>query len=98
MTAWSPDVWNSIGVIGLLLAVSAFHAFGYFRGFIVPGRHHDAIVAARDREISNLLARGAEDAKTIHVQTQAIAKTTAAEETATQLLAAVREIAERERR
>lgn len=94
---WSPESWDDFSIVGLLVFFVAAHFFAYLRGWIVPGTYHNEIVAARDREISELRERSKADAQTIHLQAQTMTKTTAAEDTATQLLAAVREIAERKR-
>lgn len=92
---WGPEHWDDFSIIGLLTLVVAAHLVAYFRGWIVPGKYHTEMIDARDREIGELRKRAGEDAKTIFVLAQTGAKTTAAEDTATQLLAAVRDIAER---
>lgn len=94
---WSPENWDDFSTVGLLVFIVAFHFLAYLKRWIIPGSHHNEIVQARDREIAELREARREDAKTIHLQSQAITKTTAAEDTATQLLAAVRDIAERAR-
>ena len=95
---WAPEHWDDFSIVGLLIFIVGMHFLAYFRGWIVPGPHHREIVAARDRQIAGLEKRVEEDAKTIHVQAVANAKSTVGTDAAKQLLESVREIAERTQR
>lgn len=92
---WTPDVWDKIGVVTLLLLVVVYHAVAYVRGWLVPGRHHREIVAAQEGRIAVADELAKANAETIRIQTQTIAEKNAVELTTAHLLQSVRELAER---
>lgn len=95
MPLWTPDVWDKIGVVTLLLLVVAYHSVAYVRGWLVPGRHHKEIVAAQEQRIAKADELAAANADTIRIQAQTIAEKNAVELTTAHLLESVRELAER---
>lgn len=95
MPLWTPDVWDKVGVVTLLLLVVVYHATAYVRGWLVPGRHHREIVAAQDQRIVKADELAMANAETIRIQAQTIAEKNALELTSAHLLESVRELAER---
>lgn len=92
---WSPEVWNDIGVVAILILIAASHALALVRGWIVLGPHHREVISAKNKTIENADARSAKDQETIAVQAQTIAKTDATDQANAHLLSAIREMAER---
>lgn len=102
MPNWSPESWNSFGVVGLVVAMGFLTFLALSRGWIVLGPAHREIVAgkdselaSKDRELDRADARANKDAETINVQAQTIANNTAIQSLATHMLSSFREAAER---
>ncbi|MEW5810244.1 MAG: hypothetical protein AB1925_12400 [Actinomycetota bacterium] len=91
----TPEAWNGVGVVTVLILVVAYHAVAYIRGWLVPGRHHREIVIALEARIAKADERDTANGETIRIQAQTIAEKNAVELTAAHLLESVRELAER---
>lgn len=91
----SPETWNGIGVVTLLILVVAYHAIAYIRGWLVPGRHHREVVSALELRLEKADERDAANGETIRIQAQTISEKNAVELTTAHLLESVRELAER---
>ncbi|MCK0174817.1 hypothetical protein [Mycolicibacterium sp. F2034L] len=90
----TPEAWNGVGVVTVLILVVAYHAIAYIRGWLVPGRHHREIVAAQDLRLAAADDRDKANAETIRIQAQTIAEKNAVELTTAHLLESVRELAQ----
>lgn len=95
MPLWTPDVWDKIGVVTLLLLVVTYHAVAYVRGWLVPGRHHKEIVSAQEQRIAKADERDVQKDETIRILSQTVAEKNAVELTTAHLIQSVRELAER---
>lgn len=83
MPNWSPEAWNSIGVVGLVFIMGVVLFVSLYKGWLVPGWYHREIVARLD-------ARAAEDAKAIERLAGVVTGRTATDGLAEQLLDALR--------
>lgn len=92
MPGWSPDQWNDIGVVGLVLILAAFTAVALARGWIVLGPFHKEIISIKDDEIEQLRKRGIHDATAIDTLSRSMIDKNAAEDATTKILAALREV------
>lgn len=94
MPTWSPETWNSFGVVGLVVCMGALLLWMLTSGRLVLGVHHKEIVAGKDAALAEYRERAAVDAETMRDQARVIAGKTGIEDINIKLLQAVREIAE----
>lgn len=88
---WSPDEWNGVGVVGLVLILGAYLTVALLRGWIVLGNYHREIVTIKNDEITQLRKRGEHDAAAIDTLSRSMVDKNAAEDATTKILAAFRE-------
>ena len=89
--SWSPEAWNSIGVVAVIILMAAFHFWAYMTGRLVPGKHLRDIVEARDRELAQANTRAKEDAESIRILATTVAENNAAQDVTARILATIRE-------
>lgn len=88
MPLWSPEQWNGIGVVTLVLLMAAYFTWALLSGRIVLGRYHREIVSIKDDEITQLRTRGMHDANAIDTLSKSLVDKNAAEDATTKILAA----------
>lgn len=93
MPTWSPEAWNSLGVVGLVLIVGFGMFLSLIRGWVVLGIYHREIVAGKDAVISDQRERSKIDAETMRSQAAVIAERPATEDVNIKLLQAFRKVA-----
>lgn len=95
---WSPQAWNGIGVVTLVV----FMGFGLLvslqRGWLILGIHHREVIGGRDREIAardgsiaELRTREARLDETITVQARTISENTVRDEFTERILTELRD-------
>jgi uncharacterized membrane protein YcjF (UPF0283 family) len=82
--AWSPEAWNSFGVVGVVVFMGVLLFVALTREWIVIGRYHRDVVSRLD-------ARAVKDADAIETLSRAISEKNATEDATTRILAALRE-------
>lgn len=87
----SPDAYNSVGVVGLVVFVLVFILVGLSKGWIVFGPTHREIVESKDSTIDKLYARADKDADTIAELSHTLAQKNAVEDATTKILSELRE-------
>lgn len=93
MPTWSPEAWNSFGVVGLVVAMGALLFLSLIRGWVVLGTYHREIVDGKDAALREHRERAAVDAETMRDQASVIAGKTGVEDINIKLLQAIREVA-----
>lgn len=91
---WSPEAWNSFGVVGLVVAMGFLTFLSLIRGWIVLGTYHREIVDAKDAAIKENRERAAIDAETMREQAKVIADKNSVESINIKLLQSIREMVE----
>lgn len=88
MSVWgNPELWNGIGVVGLVI----LFAIALAREWLVTGPSHRREIASRDRTIAMLEARGDKDAESIGTFANTQRDMNAEKASETRLIAAVRD-------
>lgn len=90
MPTWSPEAWNSFGVVGLVVAMGALTFLSLMRGWVVLGIYHREIVSGKDAALKELRERAAVDAETMRSQATFIASRDGVEDVNIKLLQAFR--------
>ncbi|GAT05327.1 uncharacterized protein RMCFA_5438 [Mycolicibacterium fortuitum subsp. acetamidolyticum] len=93
MNWWNPELWDKVGVVGLVLATGIFFVMSLMREWLVIGRYYRAVIADRDAEIAELRKARDADGVTINTLVRALAEKNATEDATTRLLTAVRDAA-----
>lgn len=94
MPNWSPEAWNSLGVVGLVVIMGGLLFMSLIRGWVVLGTYHREIVEGKDAALAEHRERAAVDAETMRDQARVIAGKTGIEDINIKLLQALREVAE----
>lgn len=94
MPTWSPETWNSFGVVGLVVMMGFLTFTSLIRGWIVLGTHHQEIVQAKDDAIRINKERANIDAETMREQAKVIAEKNSVESINIKLLQSIREMVE----
>lgn len=89
---WSPEAWNSFGVVGLVVFMGALLFTSLVRGWIVLGNYHREIVESKDTALAEYRKRAEVDAETLRDQARVIANKTGVEDINIKLLQAIREV------
>lgn len=97
MIGVGPEVWDKVGVVGLIVFLAIFHLTAYLREWLVPGRHYRKMLEEKNREIDRLSEANGKSADTIQVQANTINKTDAIGAVTEHLLQSMHELAERRR-
>ncbi|BCI54924.1 hypothetical protein NIIDNTM18_42020 [Mycolicibacterium litorale] len=97
MPSWSPEAWNSFGVVGIVVCMGAVLFLSLIRGWIVLGTYHREIVEGKDAALAEHRERAAVDAETMRDQARVIAGKTGVEDINIKLLQAIREVQEGDR-
>lgn len=90
-----PEVWDKVGVVGLIVFLAIFHLTAYLREWLVPGRHYKEMLEEKRAEIQRLSEAAGKAADTIQVQATTISEKNAAEAVTEHLMQSIRELAER---
>jgi hypothetical protein len=90
VTWLSPTAWSNISVVTLAVLVCAGMIVAVSSGRLIPRSLHKEIIGDKDQTISHLRSRGVEDAATIKMQAETIAKHDGADLAAIRLLQATR--------
>lgn len=93
-TLWNPELWDSIGVVGLVVGGGALFVVSLMRGWLVIGRYYRETIADREAENAELRKALAASTETNNVLTRALIEKNANDDTTTRLLTAFREAAE----
>lgn len=90
---WSPEAYNSVGVVGIAVFMSILLFVSLIRGWIVIGKYHREIVEGKDTALKEYRERAAIDAQTMQDQARVIAGKNGVEDINIKLLQAIREVA-----
>lgn len=82
--AWSPETWNSFGVVGIVVFVGVLFFTAITREWLVVGRYHRDVVKRLDD-------RAAKDSEAIDILSRAVTAKNATDDATTRILAALRE-------
>ncbi len=90
----SPEAWNGVGVVTLLVIFAIGHAVAFTRGWLVLGVHHREVVAGKDSTIERLEAGDAGKDRTIEKLSNAVSEFGVSGQIQAHLLESIKELAE----
>lgn len=93
MPNWSPEAWNSFGVVGLVVLMGFVLFVSLIKGWLVLGNYHQEIIESKDTALAEYRKRAEVDAETLRDQARVIANKTGVEDINIKLLQAIREVA-----
>lgn len=91
MPAWSPESWNSFGVVGLVVFMGVVLFWSLITERLVIGKAHREAIATKDATIADLRKSGETKDGTINTLTTGLLEATVRNDTETRMLTAFRE-------